>query len=212
VLADDGVAYVEVQYAPDLLVNNAFDLVYHEHRNFFSLQALKVAATVQGLWLTDASLTDRQGGSLRVALRVRPNQTSEQYDRVGAVLDSERWLNSDAAYEGMQGRAERIRARLLQMLDEEKAAGRSVAGYGAPAKATTLLNFCGIDSTMLSHVVDTTEAKQGRFIPGTGIPIVEPPGRRADTFLLLAWNYARTIMRANPGPRWILPIPAPVLL
>jgi SAM-dependent methyltransferase len=212
VLADDGVAYVEVQYAPDLLVNNAFDLVYHEHRNFFSLQALKVAATVQGLWLTDASLTDRQGGSLRVALRVRPNQTSEQYDRVGAVLDSERWLNSDAAYEGMQGRAERIRARLLQMLDEERAAGRTVAGYGAPAKATTLLNFCGIDSTMLSHVVDTTEAKQGRFIPGTGIPIVEPPGRRADTFLLLAWNYARTIMRANPGPRWILPIPAPVLL
>jgi SAM-dependent methyltransferase len=212
VLADDGVAYVEVQYAPDLLVNNAFDLVYHEHRNFFSLQALKTAATVQGLWLTDAWLTDRQGGSLRVEFRVRPNQTSEQYDRVGRMLDSERWLNSDAAYEGMQGRAERIRARLLQMLDDEKAAGRSVAGYGAPAKATTLLNFCGIDASMLSHVVDTTSAKQGRYIPGTGIPIVDPPGRRADTFLLLAWNYARTIMRANPGPRWILPIPSPVLL
>ena len=212
VLADDGIAYIEVQYAPDLLVNNAFDLVYHEHRNFFSLQALKAAATVQGLLITDAWLTDRQGGSLRAAFRVRSDQTSEEYARVGHILQSERWLNSDAAYEGMQGRAERIRARLLDMIAAEQSAGRTVAGYGAPAKATTLLNFCGIDASMLSHVVDTTEAKRGRFIPGTGIPIVDPPGRRADTFLLLAWNYARTIMRANPGPRWIVPIPAPTLL
>jgi novobiocin biosynthesis protein NovU/D-mycarose 3-C-methyltransferase len=211
VLADDGVAYIEVQYAPDLLVNNAFDLVYHEHRNFFSLQALKAAATVQGLLLTDAWLTDRQGGSLRVALRVRSNQTQEQYDRVGRILDSERWLNSDAAYEGMQGRAERIRARLLNLIADEKTAGRRVAGYGAPAKATTLLNFCGITS-MLDHVVDTTEAKQGRYIPGTRIPIVAPPGPDADTYVLLAWNYAGPIMRNNPGHRWIVPIPAPVLL
>lgn len=211
VLADDGIGYVEVQYAPDLLVNNAFDLVYHEHRNFFSLQALKTAAAQQGLMLTDAWLTSRQGGSLRVMLRPRSIQTAEEYARVGKILDSERWLNSDAAYEGMQGRAERIRTRLLDLIAEEKTAGRRVAGYGAPAKATTLLNFCGITS-MLDHVVDTTEAKQGRYIPGTQIPIVAPPGPGADTYALLSWNYAGAIMRNNPGHRWIVPIPAPVLL
>lgn len=212
VLTGDGIGYVEVQYAPDLLVNNAFDLVYHEHRNFFSLQALKTAAAQQGLMLTNAWLTNRQGGSLRVTLRPRSIQTAEEYARVGVILDSERWLNSDAAYEGMQGRAERIRARLLDLIAEEKSAGRTIVGYGAPAKATTLLNFCGIDSSMVDHVVDTTEAKQARYIPGTGIQIVKPPSFVADTYLLLAWNYAGTIMRNNPGHRWIVPIPAPVLL
>lgn len=208
VLADDGVAYVEVQYAPDLLVNNAFDLVYHEHRNFFSLQALKSAASQQGLLVTDASLTNRQGGSLRVTLRTVSNQTDAEYSRVGAILNSERWLNSDAAYEGMQGRTERIRSRLWDLVGEYA----PVAGYGAPAKATTLLNFCGMGAPMISHVVDTTTAKQGRYIPGTGIPIVAPPGPQADTFLLLAWNYAGAIMRQYPSVRWIVPIPAPVVL
>src|SRR5512139_3351030 len=110
----------------------------------------------------------------------------------------------------MQGRAERIRDRLLELLDEQ--AG-TVAGYGAPAKATTLLNFCGITAVDLDFVVDTTAAKQGRHIPGTGIPIVAPNAAPdADVFLLLAWNYQRQIVRGNPGREWIVPIPAPVQL
>lgn len=208
VLANDGLAFVEVQYLPDLLVNNAFDLVYHEHCNFFSLSSLEQAAQRHGLHVVDAKLTDRQGGSLRVTLARRAASCA----RVDAIRASEGWLDNFAAYEGMQGRAERIRARLWDALVD--AAGRgTLAGYGAPAKATTLLNFCGIDASMLRHVVDTTLAKQGRHIPGTGIPIVAPGERPdPDTYLLLAWNYAGPIMRNNPGPRWIVPIPGPVLL
>jgi len=209
-LQPDGIAMVEVQYLPDLLVNNAFDLVYHEHRNFFSLSSLEQAALRHGLFVADAELTDRQGGSLRVTFRTR---LSPPPARVAEILRSERWLNSFAAYDGMQGRAERVRARLWDVLAAERAAGRLVAGYGAPAKATTLLAFCGIGRETIPWVVDTTAAKQGRHIPGTGIPIVAPnTAPHADTYLNLAWNYLRQIMRNNPGHRWIIPIPAPVVL
>lgn len=209
-LAADGVAMVEVQYLPDLLVGNAFDLVYHEHRNFFSLTSLEQAAGRHGLHVADAQLTSRQGGSLRVALTAEPGR-SRAVDKIRA---SETWLNQWGAYEGMQGRVERIRDRLLDLLAAERTAGRTVAGYGAPAKATTLLNFCGLTRADIDWVSDTTAAKQGRHIPGTAIPIVEPGTRAADTRLLLAWNYLPQIMRQERdfAGSWIVPIPAPVLL
>lgn len=209
-LAHDGIAMVEVQYLPDLLVNNAFDLVYHEHRNFFSLSSLEQAALRHGLYIADAELTDRQGGSLRVTLTAAARSSAA----VDAIRASERWLNSWGAYDGVQGRVDRIRTRLIDLVVGQTLAGRTVAGYGAPAKATTLLNYCGLNSLHLTHCVDTTAAKQGRRIPGTGIPIVAPDDvqQQPDTYLLLAWNYAGPIMRNNPGPRWIVPIPAPVLL
>lgn len=208
-LAPDGIAMVEVQYLPDLLVNNAFDLVYHEHRNFFSLSSLEQAALRHGLYVADAALTDRQGGSLRVTLNTRPTPNAW----VDHIRAREAWLNGSGAYEGVQGRVDWIRDRLVALIDVT-GHGRTLAGYGAPAKATTLLNYCGLTSDSIRFVVDTTVAKQGRHIPGTGIPIVAPADvpQRPDTYVCLAWNYAGTIMRNNPGPRWILPIPAPVLL
>lgn len=212
-LHPDGLAFIEVQYLPDLLVNNSFDLVYHEHRNFFSLTTLEYALWRHGLRVIDAQLTDRQGGSLRVTAAHRGNRPMEGYAPVVERLRaSEAWLNSFGAYEGMQGRAERIRDRLVQMLDERQAKG-VVALYGAPAKATTLLNFCGLTYIDLPYCWDTTEAKQGRHIPGTGIEIRAPwNGPRPDTFLLASWNYLRTIMKGNPGFEWIVPFPAPLAL
>ena len=205
------VAMVEVQYLPDLLVNNSFDLVYHEHRNFFSLTSLEAAAGRHGLFVVEAELTDRQGGSLRATL----SRDRAPYWRQAASVEhlrwSERWLNSFGAYEGMQGRAERIRTRLLDLLAAQTG---TTAVYGAPAKATTLLNFCGLTAAELPFCWDTTHAKQGRFIPGTGIPILAPWGKspRPATFLLAAWNYAQTIMRTNPAFRWIVPLPTPWLV
>jgi len=208
-LQDDGRALIEVQYLPDLLVNNAFDLVYHEHRNFFCLSSLEQAAGRHGLHVVEAKLTDRQGGSLRATLALRPQQNA----KVDAIRASEAWLNNFSAYEGMQGRAERIRARLWDLIATELSAGRTIAGYGAPAKATTLLAWCGLDVDTLPFVIDTTAAKQGRHIPGTGIPIVNPDDApMVETYLTLAWNYQRQIARNNPGHRWIVPIPAPVVL
>jgi novobiocin biosynthesis protein NovU/D-mycarose 3-C-methyltransferase len=204
ILAPDGIAMVEVQYLPDLLVNNAFDLIYHEHRNFFSLSSLEQAAARHGLKVLDAELTDRQGGSLRVTLGFGGWVSG----RVAARRASETWLNSFGAYEGMQGRAERIRYRLVDLI----VASGTVAVYGAPAKATTLLNFCGLTSADLAWCEDTTEAKQGRHIPGTGIPIVKPGGCGwPDAYVLAAWNYSGPIMANNPGNTWIVPFPAPMV-
>lgn len=207
---DDSVAMVEVQYLPDLLVNNAFDLVYHEHRNFFSLSSLEQAAGRHGLFAIDAELTDRQGGSLRVTLG-KSYQLLSGTDRAIRLRRSEEWLYWDEAYGGMQGRAERIRDRLLDLLVKQEGI---TAVYGAPAKATTLLNFCGLTRDDLPWCVDTTPAKQGRHIPGTGIPIVAPDFMGASTYLLASWNYARQIMArdVNRVRQWILPFPAPVIL
>jgi SAM-dependent methyltransferase len=213
-LRPDGIAFIEVQYLPDLLINNSFDLVYHEHRNFFSLSTLEYALWRHGLRVIDAQLTDRQGGSLRVAAVHRDGIVADDLTdrRVSNLRDSEAWLQSFGAYEGMQGRAERIRDRLVQMLDEANDRG-VVALYGAPAKATTLLNFCGLTYVDLPYCWDTTPAKQGRHIPGTGIEIREPwRGDRPHTFLLASWNYARQIVKGHPGFDWIIPFPAPWLL
>lgn len=215
-LTRDGIAYVEVQYLPDMLLNNAIDLVYHEHRNFFTLTSLHSATRIYNLYVNDAQLTDRQGGSLRVKLSRHAGASK----RALALRDSENWLLDTNVYAGLQGRAERLRARLLRLLVDEREASRSVVGYGAPAKATTLLNFCGIDTDLVDCVLDTTEAKQNRFIPGTGLKIHNPSdlsGRDIDTFLLLAWNYTRSIMHNEQqftadGGRWIVPIPAPMIL
>lgn len=212
-LADDGVAFIEVQYLPDLLVNNAFDLVYHEHRNFFSLTSLERAVERWGLHVIDTQLTDRQGGSLRVTLSRHRERTTSR-DKIRA---SETWLRGYSTYTGFQGRVNRVRDRLQDLV-----VGNSlVLGYGAPAKATTLLNFCEFDVNSIWKVVDTTPAKQGRFIPGTrGVEIVPPETvllNSVDRVLLLAWNYAPQIMRkhvgyTSHGGHWIVPIPAPILL
>lgn len=216
-LSPDGVAYVEVQYLPDLLVNNAFDLAYHEHRNFFSLSSLEKAAQRHGLYVNDAKLTDRQGGSLRVRMS-RQRQVNRYVDTVGT---DESWLTGLRAYDGFQGRAERIRTRLTDIVHSLVDSGQTVAGYGAPAKATTLLNFCQLDSRYISFVIDSTTAKQGRYIPGTGIPIVSPRNASlagVKSLLLLAHNYSGTIMNNNwqhsvhNGGSWILPIPSPIVI
>lgn len=210
-LDDDGVAMVEVQYLPDLLVANGFDLVYHEHRNFFSLSSLENAALRWNLHIVAAELTDRQAGSLRVTLSKRANAHGNW--TVDHLRGSEGWLTGWSAYAGVQGRVDRIRQRLLNLIDANATTG-TVAGYGAPAKATTLLNFCGLTADVIEWVVDTTAAKQGRYIPGTRIPIIAPEhAPTPDAYLMLAHNYARTIMRQETeytGP-WILPLPAPVV-
>jgi ubiquinone/menaquinone biosynthesis C-methylase UbiE len=207
ILDDDGVALIEVQYLPDLLVNNAFDLVYHEHRNFFSLTSLEAALERHGLFITNFMHTDRQGGSIRIEVRQR------HYHAPGITMlrNHEDWLHSMGAYEGLQGRVTRIRTRLRELVDKERSKG-PVLVYGAPAKATTLLNFCGLFE--LPYAVDTTVAKQGRYIPGTATKIVAPKDVDNDdtTFLLLAWNYMSKILRDHGDAKWIIPIPAPVII
>ncbi len=115
----------------------------------------------------------------------------------------------------MQGRVNRVRSRLRDLLTEAHRLDRRVAGYGASPKSTTLLNFCDITPDLVQYFVDTTPMKHGRYTPGTGIPIIDPraDSRAPDIYLLGVWNYQGPIMRREQFQgQWIVPIPLPVML
>jgi SAM-dependent methyltransferase len=211
-LQPQGVAIVEFQYVGDLITGNQFDHVYHEHRSFFSLSSLRQALARYGLEPVHVKQTNPQGGSLRVTIRLKAGPVDVS---VWELLDSERWLEDPNCLAGMQGRADRIRHRLVRLLQELKKQGKVVAGYGAPAKSATLLNFCGIGPDLVQYIVDTTPAKQGRYTPGTNIPIINPESdsRAPDVYLLLNWNYLHSIRRKESSftGEWLVPIPLPEL-
>ena len=207
----DSIAVFEVQYLPDLLAGNMYDQVYHEHRFFYSLSSLRHATGLHGLYVVDAELIELQGGGIRVTLSADPNATPTA--AVERIVASERWL--PLAYPGFQGKVDRTREHLRSLVESELGKG-TLAGYGAAAKATTILNFCGIGPDQLKYVVDTTPFKQGRYLPGTGLRIVSPDEAAqdpADTLLLLAANYLGTVLRSNPHKgRWITPQPLPAVI
>ena len=206
-LAGDGIAVVEFQHVAELIAGCQFDHVYHEHRFFYSLASFSHIAAIAGLQVTHWRRTPAQGGTLRVTLAAT---------RSRHMPDPEPWLQSMTVYDGMQARAAYIRHRLLDLIDAELSAARTVAGYGASAKSATLLNFCGIDADLLPWIEDITPAKTGRFTPGTHIPIIGP-GAPPDTYLLLVWNYLASVLRRervflNDGGRFIVPGAVPVIL
>lgn len=209
-LSARGKAVIEFQYLPDLLVGNMIDHVYHEHRFFFSLSSFNRAAVVNGLYMERANWINRQGGSMRVTLsRERPQYAISEFG-------NEKWLSLWEPYDSLQGRANHIKSRLLDLINPARGL---LAGYGAPAKATTLLNFCGLSKRDLSWVVDTTPTKMGKFMPGTNIPIVGPSTepQTPHQYLLLVWNYLPEILRKessfiDEGGQFIVPIPYPTVI
>src|SRR5262249_3381297 len=167
VMDERSVAVVEVQYLADLIVGNLIGQVYHEHRYFHSLASFHRAAALHGLSIADAELIELQGGGLRITLVRREAEMSM---RAQAILASERWLNDPATFAGVQGRVERNRDHLRALVAAEVDAGRVVGGYAAAAKATTILNYCGLGADLIEYVIDTTPYKHGRYVPGVRIP------------------------------------------
>jgi methylation protein EvaC len=212
--APDGVAVIEFQYLPRLIAGGQIDHVYHEHRFFFTLDALaRACEQAWGLTILAAEQVAAQGGSLRVIIG-----SGQPSPGVADLRESEKWLRDRSAYAGLQARAQFTRSELLSVLGGLRRQGTTVAGYGASAKSCTLLNFCDIGPGLVSHVEDVTPGKAGRVTPGTHIPITapgdrEPPG----AYLLLAWNYLSGIIRReraylDGGGRLIVPVPVPVIL
>lgn len=211
-LGPTGVISLEVQYVADLLTGNQFDNVYHQHRFFFSVSSLDAVARQHGLQVIREHKVDVQGGSIHAILARQQALYSKQSARV-----NEGGLQNLQAYVGMQTRVDYIRDKLLALLAEEKRRSHLVVGYGAPAKATTLFNYCGIDKHLVGAMEDTTPYKIGRYFPGTQIPIVKAGSEPAHTYLATVWNYLPKILRREAmflesGGHIISPIPLPVLL
>lgn len=189
VLADDGVVSIEVPRLECLVEDNQFDTIYHEHFSYFALPTLCDALARRGLLATDVEWLPTHGGSMRVTAR----HAAMGLDRTGierALAAQDRDLHS--RLRRFEHRPAELRQRMLHTLDALREEGRRVAAYGAPAKATTFLTYCGIDRETVEFIVDSTPAKQGRFQPGARIPILPPEAlqeRRPDVVMILPWNW-----------------------
>jgi hypothetical protein len=214
---DAGLVTLEFPHLLRLIERRQYDTIYHEHFSYLSLLTSSRALTTAGLRVVDVDELDTHGGSLRVY--ARPEETAgEPTTRVKAVLDEEEsaGLHTVTGHEGFAGQVLQIKSDLLEFLLSAAREGRSVAGYGAPGKGNTLLNHCGIRSDLLSYTVDRSPVKQGKFLPGTHIPIYAPERlaeTRPDYILVLPWNLREEISRQldyirSWGGRLVFPIPA----
>jgi SAM-dependent methyltransferase len=210
-----GVLTMEFPHLLQLMEQNQFDTIYHEHFSYFSLTAVRKVFASHGLEVFDIDELPTHGGSLRVYAS-HPG-TMERSARVEALLAKEEsaGLTRVSTYAGFTQRVEATKRKLLQFLIEARNAGKSIAGYGAAAKGNTLLNYCGIRTDFLDYVVDRSPHKQGLFLPGTRIPIYPPEKileTKPDYLLILPWNLRDEIreqMKAirNWGGRFVVPIP-----
>jgi SAM-dependent methyltransferase len=191
-LADDGWLSIEVHHALPLVREAQFDTIYHEHFQYYTLLSATRALATAGLAVVDVELLTTHGGSLRIWARPSRIGTPPS-DRVVEVLGMEKaaGLHRVEGYLQLRYRTEMLRHNLLRFLLQCRAEGKRVVGYGAPGKANTLLNYCGIRSDLLEYIVDRNPYKHGRFTPGTRIPIREPKSiarDRPDVVLGLPWN------------------------
>lgn len=198
-LAPGGVITMEFPHLLCLMELNQFDTIYHEHFSYFSLIAVDRVFARHGLVLFDVEEVPTHGGSLRIFARHADEAGPPVAARVGALRAREEAAGLARAdtYQSFGERVKRTKRALLRFLIEAKERGAAIVGYGAAAKGNTLLNFCGIGRDFLDYVVDRSPHKQGRFLPGTHIPILAPETIRdtkPDLVLILPWNIKEEVM------------------
>jgi SAM-dependent methyltransferase len=214
ILNTGGRAMIEVPYVKDLIDHREFDTIYHEHLSYFSVTALDRLFAAHDLTVVDVERLAIHGGSLRVTVA---HEGTPRLRVVESLLEEEAGLGLTKLpfYERFGRAVEDLRTQLTGLIRELRARGHRVAAYGAAAKGSTLLNYCGIDCRSIEFVVDRNPHKQGKLMPGVGIPIVPPQyllATRPDYVLLLTWNFADEILAQQAafrdiGGRFIIPIP-----
>jgi SAM-dependent methyltransferase len=217
-LKDDGVAVIEVPYVKDLIDQDEFDTIYHEHHCYFSVTALTALFHRHGLTLSDVEHYPIHGGSLR--LFVTKNEPVSQAVKTYLLAEEQAGMQHLDYYRDFGQRAQLVRLELRRLLTGLKGAGKRISAYGAAAKGSTLLNFAGVGADLIDFVVDRNVYKQGLLMPGVHIPIREPEAlvqEMPDYVLMLSWNFRDEILEQQAaytrrGGSWIVPIPYPEVL
>ncbi len=220
-LKPNGVFVIEIQYFMDTMEKMTFDNVYHEHLSYFTLTSIVNFFSGQDMEVFDVVRVDSHGGSLRVFIQKKGGHNSIE-PSVKSLLDHElsAGVNDIMLYSGFAGKVNKVREKLLEYVKKIKADGKSIVGYGAPAKSATLLNFCGISASQIDYIVDDNPLKVGLFAPGTHIPVVSSSmldEKTPDYVLVLAWNFANEILAktrkySEKGVKFIIPLPSPVVV
>lgn len=217
-LAPGGVITMEFPHLLRLMDENQFDTIYHEHFSYLSFYSVEKVFAHHGLRLFDVEQIPTHGGSLRIYACHADDAAQPNAPAVAALRDEEiaRGLTTISTYRKFEAGVKETKRKLLAFLIAARNAGKSVVGYGAPGKGNTLLNYCGIRTDFLDYTVDRSPHKQGRYTPGTHIPILAPERIREtkpDYILILPWNLKQEITQQHAyvrewGGRFVVPIPA----
>lgn len=216
-LKSDGVITMEFPHLMRLVEKNQFDTIYHEHFSYFSFHTVRQIFLKHGLVLFDVEELTTHGGSLRIYTRHDDDDSKPVTPKVDGLLEKEKargMLKLDY-YLDFQQKADKVKYALLSFLMEQKKAGKKVAAYGAAAKGNTLLNYCGVKKDLIEFVVDASPYKQGKFLPGSHIPIVDEnkiKSVKPDYMIVLPWNIKDEITEQlryiqEWGGKFIIPIP-----
>ena len=216
-LKPGGVVTIEFPHLMRLMAENQFDTIYHEHFSYFSFIAAEKIFASHGLVLFDVEELPTHGGSLRIYARHAGDATKPVSDRALELHEREvkAGFTEMSTYAGFGEQVKETKRKLLSFLIGARQAGKTIVGYGAPGKGNTLLNYCGIRTDFLDFTVDRNPYKQGKFLPGTHIPILHPDKiqeTRPDYVLILPWNFKDEIMQQLDfiktwGGKFVVPIP-----
>lgn len=217
-LKESGVVTYEIPYLVNLVKNNLFDTIYHEHYSYLTVNSIKNIFEANGLHLFDVELIDVHGGSLRVFGEKIDNSVKTPLTlRAKKIIENEKsegFLSEDA-YKGFQEKAEKVKNDFVSFLIEAKNMNKKVIGFGAAAKGNTLINFSGIRADLISAVVDSNPAKQGKYLPGSRIPIINEETmkkEKPDYLVILPWNLQKEISNKTKyikewNGKWVIALP-----
>jgi len=199
ILKSDGIITMEFPHLMRLIKENQFDTIYHEHFSYFSLISVNNVFRKHGLSIFDVEELPTHGGSLRIYASHAEDPSKVLIKSINELIAKERAAGFDKLehYMAFGEQVKRSKLKILDFMVETKREGKSIAGYGAPAKGNTLLNYCGIRTDFIDYTVDRSPHKQGCFLPGTHIPIYHPDKimeTKPDYLIILPWNLKEEIM------------------